>query len=183
MFDLDLQNFTPELQPVTSDASGVAPAAVNYPQPFNASPYLTMAGGGLTAYSQFSAGRQTASLLRANAAIAGLQGRGEQEAGAEQAELYRQHLDATLGRQAAQIGGSNVTLSGSALRSLSTTAQLGAQDIARIQTNAARKAWGFQVTQAGDEMRADMANRQGKMAALGSLITTGAKAYGQWQTD
>ena len=178
MFD-----FTPQLQDVNFDPNSVSPGPINYPTPFNASPYLTTFGGGFSAASQYAAGQQSASLLRANAGIAGQQARGEQEAGAEQAELYRQHLNATLGKQAAQIGGANVTMSGSALRSLSTTSELGAQDIARIQTNAARKAWGFQVTQAGDEMRAGMASRQGTMGAIGSLITTGAKAYGQWDSD
>lgn len=179
MFD-----FTPQLQdPSAFDPNSIqAPANIQYQSP-NYAPYLTALGGGYTAASQFRAGQQSAALLRANASIAGMEARSEQESGAEQAELYQQHLNATLGKQGAQVGGSGVTLSGSALRSLATTAQLGAQDIARIRTNAARKAWGFETTQAGDLVRADMASAQGRQAALGTLITTGAKAYGQWSAD
>jgi hypothetical protein len=146
----------------------------------NWAPYLTMAGGGVQFGADMAQGGFNAALARANAGIAGTQARGELEAGSQQAELYRQHLQQTVGRQAAQIGGSGVTMSGSALRSLATTQQLGAEDIARIQSNAARKAWGFQVTQAGDEMRAGFAQKAGLASGLGALITSGSRAYGQW---
>jgi hypothetical protein len=126
------------------------------------------------------AATQSARLMQANAGIAGMQAQSTQEAGAEQAELYRQHLNATIGRQEAQVGGSNLTMSGSALRSVENTAYLGAQDITRIQTNAARKAWGFQVQQAGDEFRAKQDTQAGMFNTMGSLITSTARSYGQW---
>lgn len=147
------------------------------------SPYLTAGGGGFSAASSLLASQESARLLRANASVAGMQARSENEAGAETAELYRQHLNATIGRQQAAVGGSNVTMSGSPLRSLETTAMLGAQDIGRIQTNAARKAWGFDVTQSGDLLRANQATATGVNNAMGGLITSGAKAYGQWSSD
>jgi hypothetical protein len=153
-----------------------------YAQPQNYGPQIAAAGGGFAAASQLIAGSQSAALLRANAGIAGQQAQGELEAGSEQAELYRQHLNQTIGRQTAAVGGSGLTMSGSPLRNLETTNYLGAQDISRIQTNAARKAWGFQTTQAGDEVRAGMASRGGVMGAMGSLITSGAKAYGDWSS-
>lgn len=146
-------------------------------------PYLTAAGGGYASASQFMAGKQSAALLQANAGIARLQATSENEAGAEQGELYRQHLQAALGRQAATVGGANIAMSGSPLRALESTSYLGAQDLARIQTNAARKAWGFNVTAAGDDFRAKEASAEGTAAGIGGLITTGAKAYGQWSAD
>ena len=146
------------------------------------SPYLTMFGGGLAATSQFTAGKESSALMTANAGVAGLQAKSELEMGAEQAELYRQHLERRLGTQAAAIGGAGITTSGSALRALTSTSYLGAEDLARIQTNAARKAWGFDVTQQGDLARAKMASNAGTNNALGSLITSGARAYGQWNT-
>jgi hypothetical protein len=165
----------------TSADLGQLPIGVSAPSDYG--PALTTAGGSYAAMATLMASRQSAQLLRANAGIAGAQARGESEAGAEAAELYRTHLNATLGRQAASIGGANVTTSGSPLRALETTASLGARDIAQIQTNAARKAWGFQVTQAGDEVRAREAQSSGTMNAIGGLITTGARAYGQWSSD
>jgi hypothetical protein len=143
-------------------------------------PYLTMLGGGMQFGASMASGGANAALARANAAVAGMQATSENQAGAEQAELYRQHLNATLGKQAAQVGGANLTMSGSALRSLNTTQELGARDIAQIQLNAARKAWGFQVQQQGDLARAGWDQRAGLMSGLGSLITSGSRAYGQW---
>lgn len=177
MFD-----FQPD--PINFDPNSYnAPGALNVEQPTNFGPDLTLAGGGYAAASTLLASQQSAKLLRANASIAGMQAQSESEAGASQAELYRQHLNATIGKQEAQVGGSNVTMSGSPLRSLENTALLGQQDIGRIQLNAARKGWGFQVTQAGDQERAAQATSAGTSNAFGSLITSGAKAYGQWNTD
>jgi hypothetical protein len=155
---------------------------INSATPTNYGPSLTAAGGGYAAASTLLASRQSAALLRANAAIAGMQAQSESQAGAQQAELYRQHLDATLGKQEAAVGGSNVTMSGSPLRSLETTAQLGAQDISQIQANAARKAWGFRTTQQGDLINAQQTEAAGVSNTIGGLITTGARAYGQWNS-
>jgi hypothetical protein len=121
--------------------------------------------------------------MQANAAIAGEQARSTNQAGAEQAEIARQNLNQKIGLQEAQVGGSGLTLSGSPLRAIENTAYFGQQDIARIQTNAARRAWGFQVTQAGDQYRAQQAQAAGAFNAIGSLITSGSKAYGQWSQD
>lgn len=148
----------------------------------NLAPYFTLGGGGFGAMSQLIAGQDSESFLKANAAIAGMQAQGELEAGSENAELYRQHLVQRMGVQGAQIGGANITTSGSALRDLESTAYLGAQDMARIQANAARKAWGFQVTEAGDLTRANMAGAAGENNAVGTAISASAKAWGQWNT-
>lgn len=146
-------------------------------------PYLTGFGGGFSALGILNASKASSNLQRANAGIAGLEYQSTQEKGAEQAELYRQHLNATIGRQAASVGGSNLTLSGSPLKAIENTAQLGAQDIQRIQTNAARRAWGFQAQQEGDLYRANQDTAAGKFGSLGQLITSGTRAYGQWSDN
>lgn len=145
-------------------------------------PYLSAVGGGFGAVSSLLAGQQSAKLLRANAGIAGLQAQSENQAGAEQAELLRLRADQNIGKQRAEIGGSNLTVSGSTLRALQTTQQFSAQDIATLQTNSARKAWGYQTTQQGDLVRANEAESTGTMNSFGSLITSGARAFGQWST-
>jgi hypothetical protein len=144
------------------------------------SPYLTLFGGGFSAAGNQMAASQSAALMRANAGIAGQQAQSTQEAGAEEAEMMRQSTAQKIGRQEAQVGGSNLTLSGSPLRAIENTAYFGAQDIARVQTNAARKAWGFQVSQEGDLFRAKQDEQAGMFNTAGSLITSGARAYGQW---
>lgn len=146
-------------------------------------PYLSLFGGGFSAASDLMASSKSAQLMRMNAGIAGEQAQSTNQAGAEQAEIFRQNLNQKIGRQEAQVGGSGLTMSGSPLRAIENTAYFGAQDVARIQTNAARKAWGFQVTQAGDQFRAQEATTAGESNALGSLITSGARAYGQWNSD
>jgi len=168
----DLSYFTPTAQ------------MWNVPQtaPTNWSPYLSMLGGGMQLGASIAQGNADAALARQNAAIASTQGRIEAQSGAEQAELYRQHLAQTLGKQQASIGGANVTMSGSALKAVSSTAELGAKDIAQIQLNAARKAWGYNVTAAGDLARANWEKKAGLMQGIGGLITSGARAYGQWST-
>jgi hypothetical protein len=125
MFTVPMTDFEPTLTPISFDPNSLATPTVPYPKP-NLGPYLTAAGGAFDAMSQYTAGKQSAALLRANAGIAGLQAQGELQAGAEQAELYQQHLNAALGRQAANTGGSGLTTSGSPLRALESTAYLGA---------------------------------------------------------
>lgn len=169
-----------ELQDINFDPNTIYPTAINYPQPSNVGPGITALGGGFAAASQFIAGQQSKDLLRTNAAIARMQATGEIQAGAEQAEMYRQHLAQRIGQQTAAVGGSGLSMSGSPLRSLETTAAIGAQDLQRIQTNAARKAWGFQTSAVGDEVRGRMAANAGTAGAIGSLITTGARAYADW---
>lgn len=149
----------------------------------NYAPFLTMLGGGMSAVGTLNSASTNAMLMRANAAVAGMQAQSTQQQGAAHAELYRQQLEQRLGKQAAFIGGSNVTTSGSALRALSGTAEVGAQDIGRIQVAAAQKAWGFQVSQEGDLARADAESKAGTANAIGGLITSGARAYGQWDTE
>jgi hypothetical protein len=144
------------------------------------SPYLTLFGGGMSAASGLMASNTSANLMRANAGIAGQQFQSTQQAGAEEAEMMHQRTAQTIGRQEAQVGGSGLTLSGSPLRSIENTAYFGAQDIARVQTNAARRAWGFQTQQVGDQFRASQDQAAGTFNAMGSLITSGARAYGQW---
>lgn len=144
------------------------------------SPYMTLFGGGFSAAANQAAASQSVALMRANAGIAGAQAQSEQQAGAQQAEMMRQATDQKIGRQEASVGGSNLTLSGSPLRAIENTAYFGARDVAQVQTNAARKAWGFQVNQAGDQFRAKQDDQAGMFNTMGSLITSGAKAYGQW---
>ena len=169
------------LAPINFDPNTIYPLPPN--QPTNYGPALFGAGGGFSAAANVIAGNQSANLLRANATLARQQAVGELQAGAEQGDLYKQHLDAVLGSQIAKTGGSGLTSSGSPLRSLETTAYLGAQDLERISVNAQRKAWGFNTSAEGDDVRAQMAGQTGRMGAIGQLITSGARAYGSWASQ
>lgn len=164
------------------DPDTALPPTVAQIQPggFSAPGMLTAAGGAFDTTAVYLAHIGSAKLAKQNAAIAGAQAQSEAQTGADQAEVYRQHLNATLGKEEAQIGASGVRLSGSPLRALANTASIGSQDLSRIQLNSMRKTWGFEVQQAGDLYKARQDAGAATASALGGLITTGAKAYGQW---
>lgn len=134
----------------------------------------------MQAASQYNAGQATASLQRANTQIAQYSASGEAQAGAEQASIYRQHVNRVIGSEQAATGASGVASYGSNLAVQQSTAMIGAQDLERIRVNAQRKAWGFEVQGAGDELRGKLAAGAGTMGALSTLVTSGAAAYGDW---
>jgi hypothetical protein len=176
-----LEDFSNSLSTMGASPSSAYNAGNGYGK--GAGPDLTMLGGGFKAASDLMAGNTSARLLRANAAIAGTEAQSEYQKGAEETNIYQQHLDQTIGKMTASVGGSGITMSGSPLRALQSTAMIGAQDMQRIQLNASRAAWGFQTTQAGDLVRANLAKAAGDGNAVGSLISSSARAYGQWNQD
>lgn len=111
------------------------------------------------------------------------------QAEAEQSQLRRAQL---LGRQKAALGANGVALdSGSATDVLASTRFLGEQDVNAIQSNAARQAWGYAVSQSNDVAQANLDKWQaaandpgavGGMAAGASLLSSAGlyagKAFG-----
>lgn len=144
---------------------------------------LTAAGGGFTAMSQYNAGQATAMLQRANAGIAGAQAQSELQAGAENIGVKQQQVQRQIGAQQAATGASGIASYGSPLKVQEDTAMLGAQDVERMRINSLRKAWGFSVQQTGDQLRSELASKQGDASAVGTLITSGARAFGRYNPD
>jgi len=166
----DIVPFTPDL-----NVSGPGRSAIGMD--------LTAAGAGFQAGADIGAGSATAHLQMLHAQLAGYQAQSEVEAGKEEADVYRQHLDRTIGAQTAAVGASGVAAYGSPNAAIESTAKIGAQDLERMRLNSMRKAWGFQVQQAGAEQEAKYAEAGGFAKGAEALLTGGAKAYGQFSQE
>lgn len=93
-----------------------------------------------------------------------------------------------IGQQRASLAANGVDVTqGSAVDILASTKFLGAQDVATIQSNAAREAWGYTVESGNyqaqstlDKWRSSIINpgAQGALAGVGSLLTSASSYYG-----
>lgn len=147
--------------------------------------------------AQQAAENYNAQVAANNAAIAGQQRSVVLQQGQAEAEQARMRQSQVLGEQRAALAANGVAAdSGSALDQLATTRFLGGQDVATIQSNAARQAWGYEVQGSNyraqsnlDKWQADNTNPAGigAMAAGGSLLSSAsmyaaanAKRVGGW---
>lgn len=147
--------------------------------PVSASVAAIGVGGGMKAYSQYQAGKYNSDMANAQAGIAEQSGRDALTRGAADANASLQQANkaASSQRVAMAAGGVDVG-SGTALDVLSDTASAGAFDAAIAKNNAAREAYGYQVQAAMSRAEAKQARRQGNMAAVSTIMTTGANMYG-----
>lgn len=139
-----------------------------------------MAGsGGLQAYSQYQAGKYNAAMASAQADMANQSARDALSRGASDANAALQQANKTASSQRVAMAAGGVDVgSGTALDVLADTASAGAFDAAIAKNNAAREAYGYQVQAAMSRAEAKQARRQGNMAAVSTIMTTGANMYG-----
>jgi hypothetical protein len=143
---------------------------------FNASPYITAAGGILSAYGHYRAGRVNLAIARHNAALARIQAAQALEAG-RQAENVRD-LKSRLaqGEIASNFAGQGVVVGAGTSRAvMDTELALSEMDKLMIGINARRSAFGFQSAAAAQEQRGEFAQKEGDMAAISTLLDTGAQ--------
>ncbi len=141
------------------------------------------AGAILGAVGAQKAGKEAKKTAKINAALGAAQADDELNRGAIEERNYRRQLAQFMGRQKTSLAARNVETSGSALRLLEDTAQLGEEEALMIRNNAARTAWGFR-------NQSNEANRYGRQAAsnanvqaASTLLTGGAQAYGLWKAS
>jgi len=141
---------------------------------------LTLAGGGLQAYGQYQSGRANERLMDYNARLAEQQAEDALARGREAERRMRTDVRRTIGSQRARLAASGVDISaeGSAVDLFADTARLGELDALTIRNNAAREAWGYRTQAVDYRARGDLARREGTYRAVGTLLTTGARAYG-----
>lgn len=157
---------------------------------------ITIASAAFSAYSQKQAGdqnaaiaKQNAALERRNADISEAAALDATQRGADQAAQVKDRTRRIAASQrAGTAAGGVVTDTGSALDLLTETAGMGELDALTTMNNAQREAYGYKVRAANQTSGADnamwqsdLAKQRGNSAALGSLMTGGAKAYSQWQ--
>lgn len=141
---------------------------------------LTVAGGGMQALGQYESGKANESLMKQNARIADIQADDALERGRKAEGRNRIDVRRTIGAQRAGLAASGVDISadGSAIDLIADTARLGELDALTIRNNAAREAWGYKVQATDLRARGKIARMEGTYEAVGTLLSTGGKAYG-----
>lgn len=140
---------------------------------------LTVAGGVTGAYGQYQAGKTNQKLMNVNAQIADWQADDALDRGREAASRHRAEVRRLTGSQRARLAAQGIDIdSGSALDIQLDTAGLGERDALEIENAARREAWGYKVQAQDYRTRGQIARYEGKQQAIGTLLTTGAKAYG-----
>lgn len=126
---------------------------------------LAIVGGGLKAYSSYTAGKQNKRALRAQAIE-------EQTAGAAKELRIRENARKAIGEQvAAQFSNGFQGGTGSALEALTESQVNAALDALQVRREAAARA-------AGMRSEGDMRARQGTLDAVGALIGAGSAIAG-----
>lgn len=140
---------------------------------------LTGASALLGGVSQYEAGQQKSSLYRADVGIAAAQAQSEDAAGSYNMNATLMKGAATTGQQVAQIGAGNLQQRGTPAQVVASSAEINEMDALQVHNNAMRRAWGFRVQGASDQVQEGNAKSAGDFNAAGSLLSGGAKAYTQ----
>jgi len=142
---------------------------------------LQLGGSAFQAGQDHKNAQQSEKIAQHNQEVAELQAQDELNRASIMEQQYRRQIAKMIGTQRAVIGANNVEASGSALKLLEDSAQLGEEDITTIRNNASRQAWGYR-NQASEAARIGgiQAGNQ-NAAAWGSLLTGAANAYGTWK--
>lgn len=151
--------------------------------PVSATIALTAAAGGTQALGQYQQSKAESNMLKQNARLADQQARDARAMGAIQEERVRRQVRQAAGAQRAALGANGVDIgSGTALDLQADTAGQGEQDAYLTRANALREAWGFKVQANNYRNQAMLTRKAGKMAAAGTLLGSGAQAFGTYST-
>lgn len=142
----------------------------------------TLIGGAMQGSAQREAANAEANAAETNAAIATQQAEQARVASNfEEQKVYRE-MRRALGSQRASFGASNVDPSmGSALDLQAETVAEGAMDAEIVRANAMRQAWGFESEASQQRQGARASRRLGVMQQRTTLLTSAARAYGQYK--
>jgi len=133
---------------------------------------LPIAAAAASELQQASGAQAQASTLTYNANIAETQGKQAIMQGATQAQMQQNKVNATIGTARADVGASGVTLD-SGGSSGKIIAQEGALDVANVNVNAQRTAWGYDTQATLDRAQASAAKTASNMAIdpLSTMLT------------
>ncbi len=138
---------------------------------------MTLASGAIGAYGQYSSGKINQRMANLNAEYNELQARDALERGDEEATEMRKTTRQVIGAQRAKQGASGVDVnSGSAVDVQADTAVIGEQDALTIKSNAMREALGYRLGASDYRARGAIERTQSKMAAYGTLLSSGSQA-------
>ena len=149
-----------------------------------AAPILTIAGGLLDANAQWQAGKSRKKMAEFNAKLADMKAadalsRGEIDAADSGLRVRR-----TLGAQRAILAAQGIEVtSGSAANLQADTAAAGDAEQRTIRSNAFREAWGYKMAALDDRIGGQIAQREGQSAAVGTILSSGARAADQYSSS
>lgn len=143
-----------------------------------------IAGGALyTANAINSAGKMNQQIANHNAELSEAQAQDALAIGAVNEQRQRAKTKQLIGSQRANLAAQGIDIeTGSALDVQTGTAALGEDDALMIRTNAAREAWGYRAQASNYRFGGEVARTTAKQQAVGTLLTGGGKAYGNYST-
>lgn len=145
---------------------------------------LTAVSGLYEASAQDKAGRVTQRLSRYNSLMAQGQAADALARGVQDEQRFRRRGKGLIGKQRAGYAGQGVQVdSGSAAAVQEDTGAIIEEDATTIRLNAAREAWGFQIEAGNLEAQGNIARTEGRNRAIGTLLSTGAQLYGQYDQN
>ncbi len=143
---------------------------------FNSGPYMTAAGGLLSAYSQFSAGRESRKMARFNAEQQRIQASQTLAAAKFQENQRGAQAKLAVGSvRAQQAAGGTVVGAGTNRAVTDSIEGASAMDQMLMEINARRQAYGHQVAAAGSEYQGNLAAIEGDAGAVTTLLDTGGR--------
>lgn len=142
---------------------------------------LTGLAGANEAHGQRHMGRAKDRIAQRNAQAQEQQAADASRRGAVAEERHRMQVKQFMGRQRAAMAAGGMQLdTGTSLDLQTDTGRMGELDALMIRNNAAREAWGHRVNASNYRIQGKLDRAAGRNAAIGTLLTTGAKMAGMW---
>ena len=144
---------------------------------------VTAGAGVLSAYGQYEQGKYQEQVGKNNAIMQNRMAENAMQRGQQEEQRHRMRVAQMKSDQRAAFGASGRDISGSALDIIGDTAQMGELDAMTLRSNAETEAYGHKVAAVNSRAEGKLARQKGKFAAMNTLLTTGSKVGGQWQTQ
>lgn len=162
-----MQNYQIQESPKSSSMTGT-----------DVSMYESGIGGLTSAYAQYMAGRTNRRIANWNAAQARVQAAQAKEAGGLAANRVSTQEAETLGRQRGAEAGAGIVAGAGTARNVEASSQAASEmDKTMIELNARRAAYGFQMRAASDTAQGRIAEQQGEMGGIASLLNTQSQLW------
>ena len=137
---------------------------------------IPIAMAAMSEVQQMDTAHANAQALNYNADTADSQAKSSIEQGGVQAQIEQNKVDQTIGTATARAGASGVTLDngGSTGKVIAQDAQQGALDVAQINSNAQRTAWGYNTQATLDRAQAGSQEKAANFALdpIGTMLGT-----------
>lgn len=135
-----------------------------------------------TAYSQNEQSKMQQESFNRQAKIGDEQAADALKRGATAEDNQRAQARLLEGEQRARMGAGGGALgSGTNAEVLGQTTRMGELDALTVRANAAREAWGYRTGADTTRYQGELARAKGRYDAMGSILTSGVQAYGQYR--